>query len=625
MRGALARRVCVRSPVAGAWLALLVALPTTQGVAGPTGYLLAADFTLGGGGYDRLTDLVVDAAGNTYVAGVISSYRFPGVDSATVTNAGMGLRFVAKIPPLSRSPSYVAVVGAPASSLADAVSRQFGRDEAAGLAVDAGGNAYLVAYDGSRDYPVGGGEYRWTTGRKYVFKVAPSGQSTRHSIALDAAVDRVGAIALDGAGAIYLTGSARDGLQTTAGAPWPSTAVAAGCRAPYVTKLDPTGQSVVYATYLGNSGTAGQVCAGASSYPVIDPTGFALAVDGAGNAFGAGQAEPGLTATAGAVDLASKTPGTFYVDGHLVGTASHAFVAKLNPSGTTVLFAARLGGSRPDRGTSLLVDASGAVVVAGKTSSTTFPLLGSGPQQGFPGVGTDCSLWTPEVGFLSKLSADGRQLLFSNYVPLLGGQLDDCGARGGTLNYEPARLATDAAGNLYLAGYTDASNTRVPYTAGAVIPAPTGAQSDFGNQLLQIVSADGQRLLYSTPLAPFGVQGLAVDRWQNVIIASDKGLARVSPGSVPVTLSAPQGDHCTGRPTTLTASVAASNDQGVVDFLVDGSSIGTASIANGSAMKSVALAVGIRRMKATYRGPGLFDGYSSPDLVLGVNQAGVCP
>jgi hypothetical protein len=92
-----------------------------------------------------------------------------------------------------------------------------------------------------------------------------------------------------------------------------------------------------------------------------------------------------------------------------------------------------------------------------------------------------------------------------------------------------------------------------------------------------------------------------------------------------VTLSAPAGDLCAGRPTTLTASVAASNDQGAVDFLVDGSSVGSASIANGSAMKSVDMAVGIRRVKATYRGPGFFDGYSSPDLVLGVNQTGVCP
>jgi len=507
----------------------------------------------------------------------------------------------------------------------DAHSRRFGRDEAAGLAVDAAGNAYLVAYDGSRDYPLTGGAYQWTTGSKYVFKVAPTGQVTRHSTALDPAIGRVGAIAIDGGGAIYLTGSAGAGLQTTAGAPWPSAAVAAGCMAPYAMKLDPAGQSVVYATYLGNSGTAGQTCGGASGHAVIDPTGFALAVDGAGNAFVTGQAEPGLTASAGAVDLASKTPGPFYVDGHIVGTASHAFVVKLNAAGTAVVFAARLGGSRPDRGTSLVVDAGGAVVVAGKTSSTTFPLRGAGPQQGFPGVGTDCTLWTPEAGFLSKLSADGAQLLFSNYVPLQGGQLDDCGGSYGTSNYEPARVAIDTAGNLYVAGYTVASNVDVPYTAGAVIPAPTGMQTEFGNQLLQIVSADGQRLLYSTPLAPFGVQGLAVDRWQNVVIAGDSGLERVAPGFVPVQLSVPSGTLCAGGPTVLSATVASSYDQGSVDFMVDGASAGASSITNGAAMKSVFLSAGVRRVKAAYHGAGTFDGYSSPELVLGVNQAGLCP
>ncbi len=620
MRGSLVSKRGVYLLVAGV---CLTTLQTTSGMAGEPAYLVASDIAVGGG-RERLTDLVVDAVGNAYVAGVIGSYNFPGIDSAAITNGGMDLRFVAKFSPLSRTPSYVAVVGAPTALLSDARSSQFGRDEAEGLAVDAAGNAYVVAYDGSKDYPVSGGQYQATTGKKYVFKVDSNGQVTRHSIALDPALNRVGAVALDSAGAIYLTGSASDGLPTTAGAPYPTAAVAAGCTAPYAVKLDPTGQNVLYATYLGNSGTPGHICGGATRHSVVDPTGFAIVVDAGGNAFVAGQAEPGLQATAGAVDLASKTAGSFYADGDLVATASHAFVAKLNAAGTAILFVARLGGERPDRGTSLLVDASGAVVVAGKTSSIYFPTIGGGPQQYFPFVAADCVLWTPEVGFVSKLSADGRQLLFSNYVPLQGGQLDDCGGRWGTLNFEPARLAVDASGNLYLAGYTVASNVDVPYTARAIIPAPTGTQSEIGNQLLQILSADGQRLLYSTPLAGFGIQGLAVDRWKNVIIASDAGVQRIAPGFLPVELVLPPGAACAG-PATLGATVAASHDQGSVEFLVDGASIGSASIANGGAMKATTLASGLRRVKATYHGAGPFDGYSSPEFVLGVNQAGACP
>lgn len=587
-------------------------------------FLVASDFTLGGGPYDRLTDLVVDGAGNAYVAGVIGSYNFPGVDSAATTNAGMSLRFVAKIPPLARTPSWVAVVGAPTASIAGATSTQFARDEAMGLALDASGNAYAVAYDSAKDYPVAGGQYWWSTGQKYVYRINAAGQVTRLSKALDPAINRIGAVAVDGAGAIYLTGSARDGLATSMSAPYPTSAVAAGCIAPYLMKVDPTGQAVVYATYLGGA-TQGQACTPAPAHSVIDPTGFALAVDTGGNAFVTGQAEPAFPATPGAVDFGTKTPGPFYVSGNIVATASHAFVTKVSASGTAILFNARLGGARPDRGTSLVVDASGSVIVTGKTSSTGFPTAGAGPQQGFPAVTADCMLRTPETGFVSKLSADGKQLLFSNFVPLAGGQLDDCGGQFGTLTFEPAKVALDAAGNLYVAGYTVASNVDVPYTFGAIIPAPVGPQAEVGNQLLQVISADGQRLLYSSPLVPVGVRGLAVDRWQTAIIASGAGLERIAPGMMPVEMTAPAAPACAGRSLTLSASVAGSNDLGTVDFMVDGASLGSAPIANGAAMKAVTLAAGIRRLKATYHGPGPFDAYSSLELFLGVDQAGVCP
>ena len=296
--------------VLSAWLAGLHAL---MAFAGPP-FVVASDFFIGGTGHDRVTDLVVDPAGNVLVAGVVRSFNFPGIDSAAVTNGGMDLRFVARIPPLSRSASLVAVVGAPTAALADAHLSKFGADEAAGLAVDASGNAYLVAYDGSRDYPIVGGRYQGTTGRKYVFKVSASGAVGKLSNALDPAINRVGGVAVDKAGAIYLTGSARDGLQTTPGAPYPTGSVAVNCIAPYVMKLDATAQTVLYATYLGNSGTQGSICGGSVHQTNIlatnlHPTGHAIAVDDSGNAYVTGQAEPGLPATPGAPDFGTKAVG----------------------------------------------------------------------------------------------------------------------------------------------------------------------------------------------------------------------------------------------------------------------------------------------------------------------------
>ena len=622
MRLSVARSVGVAGHfVLTVCVALLHAVCASAG--GPP-FLVASDFTIGGTGHDRFTDLVVDAVGNAYVAGVVGSYNFPGISSASITNAGVDLRFVAKIPPLSRTASFVAVVGSPTASLADARSAQFGEDEAAGLAVDASGNAYLVAYESSKDYPITGGAYTGTTGNKYVYKVSTTGQVTRLSTALDPAVKRVAAIALDGAGAIYLTGSAGDGLLTTASAPYPTASVAAGCIAPYVMKLDPAGQAVVYATYLGNSGTLGSVCGGKVPQQInpinIHPTGFALAIDGGGNAYVTGQAEPGLPATVGSPDLGTKVVGLYGWNNLITDPASHAFVTKLNSAGTAIVYTARLGGSLRDRGTSIVLDSSGGAIVAGKTSSPNFPSYAAFGTYG--GVTMDCLLWTPEFGFLAKLSPDGRQIDFSGYLPMDGGQLDDCDGYGA---FDPAKVATDAGGNVYVAGFTTASNRSFHATASAIIPDPTGYQTPIGNQLLQVFSADGQRKLYSTALPRSGAQGIAVDPWQNVIIANDNGgIQRLSPGALPIEVSTGANPLCAGQAASLVARVAASNDLGSVDFLVDGTSIGSASIVNGYATRTATLAVGIRKARAVYHGAGPFDGYSSPDLFFAVNQAGAC-
>jgi hypothetical protein len=622
LRRSITRRT---STISGFVLVMCLAVIGATGAAASPPFLVAADFTLGGAGHDRLTDLVLDASGNAYVSGVIGSYNFPGVNSAVITNAGMGLRFVAKLPPLGRAASFVAVVGAPMDPSWDL----FGEEEASGLAIDANGNAFLVAYESaSRNYPVTGGQYQATIGRRFVFKVGATGQVAKLSIALDPAGKRVGAIALDSAGAIYLTGSARDGLPTTPGAPYSTASVAAGCIAPYVMKLDPAGQVVLYATYLGNSGTQGSICGGHTPptsilQSTIHPTGFAIAVDGAGNAYVTGQAEPGLPATPGSPDFGTKAVGPTGWHNLITDQASHAFVTKLNASGTAIIYTARLGGDLRDRGTSIVVDPSGAAIVAGKTNSTNFPYVYSALLGGVGGVTKDCLLWTPEFGFLAKLSADGRQLVFSGYLPLGGDQLDECNGSGA---FAPAKVAIDSSGNIYAGGYTDASNRPTFATKDAITPSPTASQYAVGNQFLQVLTADGRQSLYATTLPRYGVQGIAVDRWQNVVIANDgAGLQVLSPGVLPVDFSTSPSPACAGQATSMIAHVAGSNDLGSVDFQVDGAGAGTASIVNGAAVKATTFAVGIHKAKAAYHGAGSFDGYSSPDIYFAVNQAGTCP
>jgi hypothetical protein len=574
----------------------------------------------------KFTDLAVDAAGNAYVAGTLASTDFPGIDAAAHANAGRGYRVVARYGRFAATPDYSAVVGWPQGPWQRQPGGWLDPDETTGLVVDGASNAYTVAYDVATNFPNIGAQYQRSVGSLYVFRVAPGGAVVRWSAALDPAIRRVAALGRDASGALYLTGTATSGLVTSPGAPYGAGAVASGCLAPYVLKLDATGRSVVYATYLGYSGTQGQVCGGKVPTPMapqyIHPAGLALAVDAGGNAFVAGQAEPGFAATPGAVDFGTKAPGPYPFDTRIPAPASHAFVAKINAAGTGVVFNARIGGSLRDRATSLALDASGAIVVAGKTSSQDFPAYASTVLPVGGSLGSRCGLNTPELGFVARLSSDGARLIDTYLLPMDGGQLDDCG--GATSSYAPAHVALDAAGNVLVAGLTDPQYRDVRATRDAIVPDPVGSETQSGNQVLFVVSADFQRLLYASVLPHYNVRGLALDARDHVVVAGDSQLARLVPGAIPVELAVLPSPACGGSPTTLRAAVAGAYDVGAVDFTVDGTSVGTVNVVSGIAAKSVTLPVGVRRIKATYRGASSFDGRSSLTLAIAVNQAGAC-
>jgi hypothetical protein len=581
--------------------------------AGDPVFLIASRTPLAGYLQATGTDLVLDQDGNAYVAGIVGTSAFPGVDSAQVTNGGLGHRFVARVDALSARPAFVVVVGAANSATYGAAG--YARDGVTGLAADRFGNTYLVAYEGSLAYPVIGGPYQATTGKKYVYRVGSAGQADRLSAPLDSAVRSVGAIALDGTGNIHLTGSAVDGLVTTAGAAFPTASVGPGCVAPYVVKLDPGGQSVLYATYLGLAGVQGQRCGGVGPDGNYDASGFALALDGEGNAFVTGQAEPGLAATTGAVDFAPAQAISHLGNGDPFQTASHAFVAKLGPTGA-LAWAARLGGNDHDRGTSIAVDAGGFVYVAGKTASSAFTVVGEFGG-GYPLVERDCLNATPEVGFLAKLTPDGSRAVYSGFVPAMGDALDRC---TNALELAPLRIHPDVFGNVVLTGTTSVTMRDVRPTYQAIEPVPNGLG------LLMVVAADGRRVAYASSFEGHGVQGSARDAWGNLVTIDRAAVVRtLSPHAAPVDLAATPEAACAGQSVELAASVAASYDRGSVTFAADGGTIGTVLMAAGRARLTTTLPVGVRRLRATYAGAGAFDGYSSTVRFIAVNQAGVCP
>ena len=564
-------------------------------LAGPP-YIATSEITFPGVDF-QYTDLAMDAQGNAYAAGVIVGHDFPGVSSAQVLNAGAGFRFVARFGPFDRSPAFVAIVGAPLPNRAPLVSDDFPSIGLMGLALDGAGNAYTVAYEAAleRDYPQRGGAFVATPGSdRYVYRISPTGVISRLGPPLDPAIRRIAALAVDAAGGLYLTGSASNGLRTTAGAPYAATSVASGCIAPYALKLDAAG-ATVYATYLGFAGTSGHLCVPPAGLPGLDPTGYAITVDAQGSAVIAGQAQAGVVATSGAIDSGSKVPGPYAGNPLITDPASHAFVTRIDPSGTRIVFSARLGGSLRDRATAVILDGAGGVIVAGKTTSPDFPQRGTLPF--LTSYFVDCLLGKPEFGFLAKLAADGSALAFSGFLPLDGGELDDCGAKWATTGFAPAKLALDAQGNIVVAGPTTQYNRGLLESDDAMMPAPTGS-SFGGGQALVVVSADG-RLLYSSALPQQNLRGLGIDRWHNLLVAGARGLTRIAEGRRPVDLQLTPASPCTNTPILLSALAPGSNDSGAIEFRVDGTVVATKPVSNTAAAHTLTLPVGVRKIAAT--------------------------
>jgi hypothetical protein len=127
----------------------------------------------------------------------------------------------------------------------------------------------------------------------------------------------------------------------------PQTAIKGGQDA-FVAKLSPDGGALVYSTLLGSSD---------------NDEASRIAVDSSGNAY-----VTGGTRAAGF----PTTPGAFQRD--KAGAGEDAFVSKLNPSGSALVYSTYLGGTSPDGGFDIAVDASGGAYVTGITMSRDFPV-----------------------------------------------------------------------------------------------------------------------------------------------------------------------------------------------------------------------------------------------------------
>ncbi len=245
----------------------------------------------------------------------------------------------------------------------------------------------------------------------------------------------------------------------------------------FVAKISPDGSQLVYATYLG--GSRGEA-------------GYDIAVDGSGHAYLTGATNSDDFPVLNAVQPVRST-------GKDSQDAPDAFVTKLNPEGSGLIFSTYLGAPEPDGGRCITVSNQGEATVCGITfDDFFFPLVNPFQDSGDGGRG--------DV-FVARFNAAGTALAYSSY---LGGNngID-----------EPAGMAVDGAGDVYIVGTTyvptkDSNNFPV---LNAVQPLFGGGFNDF---FVSKVSRAGE-LVYSTYLGgsstDFG-KGIAVDPQGNAYI-----------------------------------------------------------------------------------------------------------
>ena len=333
------------------------------------------------------------------------------------------------------------------------------------VAFDTFGNAVVAGWTTAADLPAHGARTKSGGGvDAFVAKLSAQGNQIVWCTYLGGSGDdRVFGIAVDAANNVYVTGWTTSSNFPVFAAIQPKSA---GGRDAFVTKLNASGTAIVYSTYLGGS-----------NYD----QGNAIAVDSTGAAYVAGDT---LSANFPVLNAYQTAYG---------GGQQDAFVAKLNPAGSALVFSTYLGGNAADHGAAIALDAWRNVYVAGSTYSSNFPLV-SASQPKIAG-GQDA--------FAAELGPGGNVLLFSTYI----------GGSGGTpgLGECANAVAVDGSGNLYVAGST--SSIDFPTTPGAYQRTLTNGGAEDHGFAWKINSAKTQ-ILYSTYLAGMNldtISGMALD------------------------------------------------------------------------------------------------------------------
>ncbi|MEG4078668.1 SBBP repeat-containing protein [Microcoleus sp. Pol8_D6] len=349
--------------------------PTTPGAFQPivTGYSAAAtklnaagnalvySTFLGGSLGDLGNGIAVDSNGNAYVTGFTNG-NFPTANASQPVYGGGTDAFITKVNPTGSGLVY---------------STYFGgsdREDAQAIAIDNNGNAYITGVTYSTNLPGRDLGFQNALAGSYdgfVAKFDGNGARAYSTYLGGFGEDKGADIAVDSAGNAYVVGittstefPTKNAVQAT---------YAGGANDAFVIKLGPLGNNAIYSTYLGGTG---------------DDNGHRITLDSANNAYVTGDTTSTNFPTKNAIQSVS-------------GGGKDAFVTKINASGSALVDSTYLGGSGDDNGSGIAVDASGAVYVAGSTTSTNLPT--ANPLQAANGGGASDA-------FITKIIPGGPQV-----------------------------------------------------------------------------------------------------------------------------------------------------------------------------------------------------------------------
>jgi hypothetical protein len=413
--------------------------------------VLSYSTLLAGNGDDQGLSIAVDVAGNVYITGFTDSHSFPMASPLQPVFSGVGICdcFVTKFDRTGSALIYSTYLGGDLN------------DQATSIAVDLDGSAYVTGQTFSTNFPTtnaiqasNGGSFG--TADAFVAKISPAGDRLMYATYLGGGGGETGrALAVDLDHNAYITGTTNSAnfplshaIQSRLGGD------GSGGSDAFVSKIDSSGTSLVYSTYLGGSNGDGA---------------SAIAVDATGGVF--------LTGAPNSKDFPTIRPlQSTLADnrGPFFQTNGDAFITRIEPEGTSLVYSTYMGGIDTDRGTGIAVDSSGNAYVTGETLSENFPLANA-LQDSYRSHGD---------GFVAKLVSDGSSLIYSTY---LGGQLSDT----------PNAISIDSSGNAYLTGYTWSPDFPLANALRDKFRESAGSPAAF----IAKVDSSGGRLSYSTFLA----------------------------------------------------------------------------------------------------------------------------